>query len=52
LYIIIPVCSRKGYDRLQMTNASPLVAPTHSKERTGTNPIAPLFPAGEENDFS
>ncbi|WP_375560880.1 Ldh family oxidoreductase [Bernardetia sp. OM2101] len=35
-----------------MTNASPLVAPTYSKERMlGTNPIAIAVPAGEENDF-
>ncbi len=31
-----------------MTNASPLVAPTHSKERMlGTNPICYAFPAGK-----
>jgi LDH2 family malate/lactate/ureidoglycolate dehydrogenase len=35
-----------------MTNASPLVAPTHSKERMlGTNPIAVAIPAGEEPTF-
>ena len=35
-----------------MTNASPLVAPTHSKERMlGTNPIAVAIPAGEEPPF-
>ncbi len=33
---------------LSMTNASPLVAPTFSKERMlGTNPICYAFPAGE-----
>ncbi len=32
-----------------MTNASPLVSPTHSKERMlGTNPISVAFPTGEE----
>lgn len=35
-----------------MTNASALVAPTFSKERMlGTNPIAFVAPAGEEQDF-
>ena len=35
-----------------MTNASPLVAPTHSLDRLlGTNPIAVAIPAGEEPDF-
>src|SRR6476620_4149810 len=35
-----------------MTNASPLVAPTHSLDRLlGTNPIAIAIPAGEEPDF-
>ncbi len=34
---------------ISMTNASPLVAPTWSKERMlGTNPIAVAIPAGEE----
>lgn len=34
---------------ISMTNASPLVAPTWSKERMlGTNPIAVAVPAGEE----
>lgn len=37
---------------ISMTNASPLVAPTWSKERLlGTNPIAVAIPAGEEPDF-
>lgn len=37
---------------LSMTNASPLVAPTFSKERLlGTNPIAMAIPAGEEPPF-
>lgn len=37
---------------IAMTNASPLVAPTFSKERLlGTNPIAVAIPAGEEPPF-
>lgn len=37
---------------MSMTNASPLVVPTFSKERMlGTNPIAVTFPAGEEPPF-
>jgi L-2-hydroxycarboxylate dehydrogenase (NAD+) len=37
---------------ITMTNASPLVVPTFSKERMlGTNPIAVAFPAGEEEPF-
>ncbi|NLR93060.1 Ldh family oxidoreductase [Flammeovirga agarivorans] len=37
---------------LSMTNASPLVSPTFSKERLlGTNPIAMAIPAGEEPPF-
>lgn len=37
---------------ISMTNASPLVAPTFSKERMlGTNPIAVAIPAGEEPPF-
>lgn len=37
---------------ISMTNASPLVAPTHSLERLlGTNPIAVAIPAGEEPPF-
>lgn len=37
---------------ISMTNASPLVAPTWSKEQLlGTNPIAVAIPAGEEPDF-
>ena len=37
---------------ISMTNASPLVAPTWSKERLlGTNPIAVAIPAGEEPAF-
>ncbi len=35
---------------IAMTNASPLVAPTHSKERMlGTNPICVVFPAKKHN---
>ena len=37
---------------IALTNASPLVAPTFSKERLlGTNPIAVAIPAGEERPF-
>jgi L-2-hydroxycarboxylate dehydrogenase (NAD+) len=37
---------------MAMTNASPLVAPTFSKERMlGTNPIAVAIPAGEQPAF-
>ncbi|PRY88891.1 Ldh family oxidoreductase [Mongoliibacter ruber] len=37
---------------LSFTNASPLVAPTFSKERLlGTNPISVAIPAGEEPPF-
>jgi len=37
---------------ISMTNASPLVAPTFSKERLlGTNPIAVAIPAGEQPPF-
>ncbi|MFN6944627.1 MAG: Ldh family oxidoreductase [Cytophagaceae bacterium] len=37
---------------ISMTNASPLVAPTHSLERLlGTNPIAIAIPAGEQPSF-
>lgn len=37
---------------MAMTNASPLVVPTFSKERMlGTNPIAVAFPAGKEPPF-
>lgn len=37
---------------IAMTNASPLVAPTFSKEKMlGTNPIAIAIPAGEEPAF-
>ncbi len=37
---------------ISMTNASPLVSPTFSKERMlGTNPIAVAFPANEEPPF-
>ncbi|MCK5369366.1 MAG: Ldh family oxidoreductase, partial [Cyclobacteriaceae bacterium] len=37
---------------ISMTNASPLVAPTWSKERMlGTNPIAVAIPTGEEPPF-
>jgi len=43
-----------GHDMIgiSMTNASPLVAPTFSRESMlGTNPIAVAFPAGEEDPF-
>jgi len=37
---------------ITMTNASPLVVPTFSKEKMlGTNPIAVAFPAGEQEPF-
>lgn len=37
---------------ISMTNASPLVAPTHSNERLlGTNPISVAIPAGKEDHF-
>lgn len=37
---------------ISMTNASPLVAPTHAKERMlGTNPICIAVPAGKELPF-
>ena len=37
---------------IAMTNASPLVAPTFSKERLlGTNPIAVAIPSGKEKPF-
>ena len=37
---------------ISMTNASPLVSPTFSKERLlGTNPIAIAIPAGKEPPF-
>lgn len=37
---------------ISMTNASPLVSPTYSKERLlGTNPIAVAIPANEEPPF-
>jgi len=37
---------------IALTNASPLVAPTHSLDRLlGTNPIAVAMPAGEQPDF-
>ena len=37
---------------ISMTNATPLVAPTYSKERLlGTNPIAVAVPAGNEPPF-
>ncbi|HUX84526.1 MAG TPA: Ldh family oxidoreductase [Chitinophagaceae bacterium] len=42
----------RGMIGIAMTNASPLVAPTFSKERLlGTNPIAIAIPAGEEPPF-
>lgn len=41
-----------GFIGMAMTNASPLVAPTYSKERMlGTNPICYAIPAGEEPAF-
>lgn len=37
---------------ISMTNASPLVSPTHAKERMlGTNPICIAIPAGNESSF-
>lgn len=37
---------------MTMTNASPMVAPTFSRDRMlGTNPIAVAFPAGQEPPF-
>jgi L-2-hydroxycarboxylate dehydrogenase (NAD+) len=37
---------------ISMTNASPLVAPTYSKERMlGTNPICMAFPSGNQQPF-
>ncbi len=42
----------RGMIGIAMTNASPLVAPTFSRERLlGTNPIAIAIPAGEEPPF-
>lgn len=42
------MAAEKDMIGLAMTNASPLVAPTFSKERMlGTNPICYAFPAGE-----
>ena len=42
----------KDFIGMAMTNASPLVAPTFSKERMlGTNPICYAVPAGEEEPF-
>lgn len=41
-----------GFIGMAMTNASPLVAPTFSKERMlGTNPICYAIPAGSEAPF-
>lgn len=41
-----------GFIGMAMTNASPLVAPTYSKERMlGTNPICYAIPAGKEAPF-
>ena len=41
-----------GYIGLAMTNASPLVAPTFSRERMlGTNPICYAIPAGKQAPF-
>ncbi|MEM1003366.1 MAG: Ldh family oxidoreductase [Bacteroidota bacterium] len=43
---------KKDMIGLAMTNASPLVAPTFSKERLlGTNPIAVAIPAGKQPPF-
>lgn len=40
------------YIGMSMTNASPLVAPTHAKERMlGTNPICYAIPAGSQMPF-
>lgn len=42
------LCMEHDMIGIAMTNASPLVAPTHSVERMlGTNPICFAFPAGE-----
>lgn len=42
----------KNYIGMAMTNASPLVAPTYSKERMlGTNPICYAIPAGKHPAF-
>lgn len=46
------MATRKDMIGISMTNASPLVSPTYSKERLlGTNPIAVAIPAGEEPPF-
>ena len=46
------MASEKDMIGISMTNASPLVAPTHSRERLlGTNPIAIAIPANEEPSF-
>ncbi len=43
---------KKDMIGIVMTNASALVAPTHSKERMlGTNPICVAIPAGNESPF-
>ncbi len=43
---------KKDMIGIAMTNASPLVAPTFSKEKLlGTNPIAVAIPAGEQPPF-
>lgn len=46
------MATEKDMVGISMTNASPLVSPTYSKERLlGTNPIAVAIPAGEEPPF-
>jgi LDH2 family malate/lactate/ureidoglycolate dehydrogenase len=46
------MAAEKDMIGISMTNASPLVSPTYSKERMlGTNPIAVAIPAGEEPPF-
>lgn len=46
------MAAEKGMIGLAMTNASPLVAPTHSTDKMlGTNPIAVAIPAGKNRPF-
>lgn len=46
------MATEKDMVGISMTNASPLVSPTYSKERLlGTNPIAVAIPANEEPPF-
>lgn len=46
------MAAEKGMIGISMTNASPLVAPTHSVDRLlGTNPIAVAIPAGNNKPF-